>query len=403
VFVSWALAETKYSLGPLFPSVGTLLVYLTPMFLGVSIMTYVLKQDRDSLSQLQSREGALAASQERFEYLYMSSPVPYINIDGEGNVFMVNLAAVRLFDGTEKKILGVSLFEHIFHDNETKMSIILNQLQSHTALSDIEIQFKTLNGHTRWVLLSAFSYGTGQDQLVSLVDITRQKEIDIAKTEFVTLASHQLRTPIAAVRWNLELLRSLHAEPTAEQDLYYKKINRNVERLAGLVNDFLHVSKLELGTFASVPVVTELSAFIRNSLGEFDKMIEDKKLVIKTEFDPEPFKAELDTRLLRIVIDNLLSNAIKYTPNGGAITITYEANDQEISLKVSDTGIGIPIDEKENLFNRFYRASNAERQHTEGTGLGLYIARQAVRKMSGNISVDSVLGQGTTFNVKISL
>lgn len=373
------------------------------MFLGVGIMTYVVKQDRDALSQLRSRQGALAASQERFEYLYMSSPVPYINIDEEGNVFMVNLAAVRLFDGTEKKILGTSLFEHLSHENETRMSIILNQLQNHTALSDVEIQFKTLAGHTRWVLLSAFAYGTGQDQLVSLVDITRQKEIDIAKTEFVTLASHQLRTPIAAVRWNLELLRSVHTEPTTEQDMYYKKITRNVERLAGLVNDFLHVSKLELGTFASAPVVTELSGFIRNSLSEFDKLIEDKKLVIKTEFEPEPFKAELDTRLLRIVIDNLLSNAIKYTPSGGTIAIRYEANNQEISIVVSDTGIGIPADEKDSLFNRFYRASNAEKQHTEGTGLGLYIAKQAVKKMSGNISVDSVLGQGTTFKIKISL
>jgi PAS domain S-box-containing protein len=373
------------------------------MFLGVGIMTYVLKQDRDALSQLRSREGALAASQERFEYLYMSSPVPYINIDGEGNVFMVNLAAVRLFDGTEKKILGVSLFDHLFHDNETRMSIVLNQLQNHTAMSDIEIQFRTLTGDTRWVLLSAFSYGTGQDQLVSLVDITRQKEIDIAKTEFVTLASHQLRTPIAAVRWNLELLRSIHTQPTEEQDTYYKKINRNVERLAGLVNDFLHVSKLELGTFASAPTVIEFSAFIKNSISEFDKLIEDKKLEIKAEFNPEPFTAKLDTRLLRIVLDNLLSNAIKYTPSGGTIFVSYEGTESEVTLVVADTGIGIPIDERDNLFSRFYRASNAEKQHTEGTGLGLYIAKQAVRKMSGNIHVDSVLGQGTTFTIKISL
>jgi signal transduction histidine kinase len=176
-----------------------------------------------------------------------------------------------------------------------------------------------------------------------------------------------------------------------------------VERLAGLVNDFLHVSKLELGTFASVPAVIELSVFIRNSINEFDKLIEDKKLTIKTDFNPETFSVELDTRLLRIVLDNLLSNAIKYTPNGGTITVTYTANDQEITLIVSDTGIGIPIDEKDNLFSRFYRASNAEKQHTEGTGLGLYIAKQAVRKMSGNIHVDSVLGQGTTFTVRISL
>lgn len=401
--VVFALVETKESFGSLFPSPLTLLAYLTPMIIGVGIMTYVLLQDRRALMDLKSREGTLAASQERFEYLYMSSPVPYINIDREGNIFMVNLAAVRLFEGTEQKILGLPLFEHFMHENETRSSIILNQLQNRTPLSDIEIQFQTLEGQMKWVLLSAFSYDNGGDQLVSLVDITRQKEIDIAKTEFVSLASHQLRTPIAATRWNLELLGSVHGDKTEEQVEYYKKINRNVERLASLVNDFLHVSKLELGTFASDSQEIDLAAFITNSIAEFEKIILDKKMKIVTNFQPESFTAALDTRLLRIILDNLLSNAMKYTPANGTVSVGYSVNKSELTITVTDTGIGIPSGEKEKMFTRFYRASNAEKQHAEGTGLGLYIAKLAVKKMSGNISVESIYGHGTTFTVRISL
>lgn len=397
------LFSAKQLLGPVFPSTSTIMLYLTPMLLGVAVMTIVLIQSRESLTKAESREHELAASQERFVNLYKNSPVPYINIDGEGMVSMVNLAGMRLFDAAEKKIIGISLFDHFFHENETRLSILIHQLQNKIVLSDIEIQFKTISGHTKWVLLSAFADGLEGEMLVSLVDITRQKEIDIAKTEFVTLASHQLRTPIAAVRWNLELLQSLHKETTSEQDTYYFKINRNVERLTGLVNDFLHVSKLELGTFASDPQRIELAAFLDNSLGEFDKTIEDKKINIITSYAPDTLFCELDPRLLRITIDNLLSNALKYTPDEGTITVSYEVGKKGIVLSVTDTGIGIPIEEQGYIFNRFYRASNAEKQHAEGTGLGLYIVQQAVIKLGGSISFESIPGKGTSFTMKVKV
>ncbi len=228
--------------------------------------------------------------------------------------------------------------------------------------------------------------------------------MDIAKTEFVTLASHQLRTPIAAVRWNLELLQSTETHLSEVQKLYYQKVNKNVERLASLVNDFLHVSKLELGTFASSPQEVVLATFVHNTLEEFDKSIHDKSLRIETVFDPEDLTAQLDPRLLRIILDNLVSNAIKYTPAEGIIRIVCKkVAPKDMTVTITDTGIGIPADEIGNMFNRFYRASNAEKQHAEGTGLGLYIIKQAVKIMQGEISVQSSLGKGTTFTLKLPL
>lgn len=393
----------RYLLGPYFPSTTTIMAYLAPMVLGVAVTTYLSIRAREALLLSRKREKELEESSGRFEYLYMSSPVPYISIDSNGVIFMVNRASMRLFDARESKILGRSLYDHLTHSNDIRLSILMHQLQNQITISDTEVQFKTLDGDIKWVLLSAFADGLNGEVLVSLMDITRQKEIDLAKTEFVTLASHQLRTPIAAVRWNLELLQSTQRDPNPEQKLYYHKISKNVERLASLVNDFLHVSKLELGTFASSPKEVILAHFIQNTLEEFDKNIQVKELNIQTTFDPEDLAAQFDPRLLRIILDNLVSNAIKYTKQGGTISIEYRSLGKEILLSVADNGIGIPADELDNMFNRFYRATNAEQQHAEGTGLGLYIVKKAVKMMQGEVSVESVLGKGTTFTLKLPL
>jgi two-component system, OmpR family, phosphate regulon sensor histidine kinase PhoR len=401
-------SATRYLLGPyfpdiVFPDITTLMMYLTPMALGVSVMTYVSIRGREALILSRKHEKELEDSRGRFEYLYMSSPVPYININADGVIFMVNRAAMRLFDAREEKILGTSLYDRLTHSNDTRLSILVHQLQNQITISDTEVQFKTNEGDIKWVLLSAFADGLNGEVLVSLMDITRQKEIDIAKTEFVTLASHQLRTPIAAVRWNLELLQATEKDLTAAQELYYYKVNRNVERLASLVNDFLHVSKLELGTFASSQQEVVLSQFINNTVEEFDKSIQDKNLTIETSFDPEELKAELDPRLFRIILDNLVSNAVKYTRTSGTIRIGYQTSKTHVTLTIADNGIGIPPNEIGNMFNRFYRGSNAEKQHAEGTGLGLYIIKKAVKMMSGDVTVESILDSGTTFTLKFPL
>lgn len=383
------------------PDLNTLIIYLLPQFFGLGIMLYVILMSRESVENVKNRERSLMASQERFEYLYLSSPVPYINIDGSGNIFLVNLAAIRLFETTEQKLIGRKLSDFLMHESETKLSIIINQLESRMAISDAELQLKTMDGSVRWVLLSAFAYGSKKEQLVSMVDVTRQKEIDMAKTEFVTLASHQLRTPIAATRWNFELLSSVHQERTPEQQMYYERVGRNIDRLGDLVNDFLHVSKLELGTFASEEQQIELGEFLKSIIVELEKSVKEKGLRIGYDFKPARLEIKVDPRLLRIITTNLITNAVKYTNSGGSIVIAYEKVDNDISFEVRDTGIGVPPGEIDKLFSRFYRATNAQEQHVEGTGLGLYIAKQAVEKMGGSIAVNSTVGQGSTFMFRI--
>lgn len=383
------------------PTMHKVVLYIAPQFFGLGIMLYIVLRNKEKLKNIESQERSLLASQERFEYLYFSSPVPYINIDSKGEIFLVNLAAIRLFDTTEQRLIGTRLVEYLRHDSDTKLSIILNQLENRMSLSDVELQLKSVDGSIKWVLLSAFAYGNKNELLVSLVDITRQKEVDMAKTEFVTLASHQLRTPIAATRWNFELLSEAQTERTAEQELYFDRVNRNIERLTSLVNDFLHVSKLELGTFATDVQRIQLNSFIASALEEFEKMVKEKGLTVNFTCDPKDLEGDFDPRLLRIVVTNLVSNAVKYTPIGGVVTVSCHKFDHEIVFEVADSGIGVPPNEIEKLFSRFYRATNAQLQHVEGTGLGLYIVRQAVEKMGGSITVNSTLGKGTAFSFRL--
>lgn len=394
----FGLAEMLYMF---LPDLNAMILYLAPLFIGLGLMTHMVLVSYDAVEKAKTRERALTASQERFEYLYKSSPVPYININRKGEIFLTNLAALRLFGTTEPELMGKQLVDFLEHESDSKMSIIVNQIQSRAAISDVELRLKTFAGETRWVLLSAFAYGNMKEQLVSMVDITRQKEVDQAKTEFVTLASHQLRTPIASTRWNFELLQEATPERTPEQAEYYERVNRNIGRLTDLVNDFLHVSKLELGTYATDSRTINLEEFLDSVIEELDGAIADREITIIREYEPKRLKLEIDAHLLKMAMTNLVSNAVKYTPEKGTVTVSYLMIERELRIIVRDTGIGIPVDERKKLFTRFYRATNAQEEHVEGTGLGLYIVKQVAEKLKGDITFDSTLGQGSEFTLHL--
>lgn len=375
---------------------------VAPQLIAGVVFLLVIRHNKHVLKSVQSREQALEASRQRFAHVYERSPVPYVNIDRDGDIVMSNLAAMRLLGLSGKRLQGKALVDFFIAKNESAMTILISKLTNHTPLSDIEIQIEDAKGGRHWVLFSVFEFADDGERLVSLLDITKQKEIEAAKTEFVTLASHQLRTPVASVRWNLELLEaSGDITHTPEQQQYYTKINRNVERLVSLISDFLNVSKLELGTFATHPSKIELHEFFAETLDELDEIITQKGIVVTTEFDERVDLITVDKRLLHIVASNLVSNAVKYTPTEGLVTVGYAIDGDALTLTVTDTGIGIPEDERGELFNKFYRASNAQIHETEGTGLGLYLVKKAVVMMEGEIAFETTLDVGTTFTVTL--
>ncbi len=346
------------------------------------------------------------ANRELFEELYENSPVPYVRTRKDGTIIDVNAKALQLFNVRESEVVGSDLFSYLTGDEKTADHIarIPNLVSAGAFVNDQEGIVKRADGEMRWVIVSAFPYANQSESLVTLVDITKQKNIDAAKSEFVSLASHQLRTPISSIKWNMELLSSpLIGTLNDKQKQYVDKVNRSAVRMGLLINDFLDASQLEMGTFEGHAETIELAGFIDEQLEEFVERVMSKQLVVKRAYTPEQLNLTVDSHLLRMVLTNLISNAVKYTPPKGTVTVGYEVHEGQVHISVTDTGMGIPEQDHEKLFGKFFRASNTRESLIEGTGIGLYIVRQAVKKMFGSLSFGSKEGVGTRFVVSLPL
>lgn len=236
-------------------------------------------------------------------------------------------------------------------------------------------------------------------------DITKEKEVDKAKSEFVSLASHQLRTPLSAINWYTEMLLNGDAGTiNDEQKKYLGEVSIGNKRMVALVNALLNVSRLDLGTFIIEPEPTDITAMIKSVLDELRPQIMTKKLQLSEVYDPAiPTQFLADQKLLRMVFQNLLSNAVKYTPEAGSVTVSSTSKGEDLIFSVADSGMGIPASQKDKIFSKLFRADNARESDSEGTGLGLYIVKSVIEQSGGKVWFESVESKGSTFYVSLPL
>ena len=235
--------------------------------------------------------------------------------------------------------------------------------------------------------------------IVVLHDVTREKMIEKMKSEFVSLSAHQLRTPLSAVKWTLKMLLDGDlGEITEEQRDFIEKTYQSNERMINLINALLDVTRIEEGRFLYKPILTNLESVVQFVINSCKEEIERKK--IEFEFIKPKKKLPrviLDVEKMRLAIQNLLENAIRYTEPGGRVTVSLKSGKKEIGVLVKDTGIGIPKDQQERVFTKFFRGANVIRIATEGSGLGLFITKNIIEAHGGKIWFQSVENQGTTF------
>lgn len=232
-------------------------------------------------------------------------------------------------------------------------------------------------------------------------DITQEKEIDKIKSEFVFLASHQLRTPLSTINWYIEMMLSGDAGPINEnQKKYLQEAYEGNHRMVEMVNDLLNVSRLDLGTLTVNLTPVNITELITEVEKEGANTIEEKKLNIEKKIPdnlPEIFS---DIKMMRMLLQNLITNAIKYTPTNGHITVGIEnQNKKEYTITVSDTGYGIPVAAQDKIFTKLYRAENVMEKEITGTGLGLYMVKSIVQQLGGKIWFESKENIGTKFFV----
>lgn len=229
-------------------------------------------------------------------------------------------------------------------------------------------------------------------------DITKQKEVDRMKTEFISLASHQLRTPLTAIKWNLDMLLAGDVgDVSAKQRHMMEQVAASNQRMIDLVSALLDVSHLETGKIVFEKEELDLKQLLENTtFPDLQDKIEQKDIQFTFHIDDTPH-IYTDKKLLCQVYTNLLTNAIKYTPEGGTVSLVIKIEDKVLLSEVKDTGMGIPEKEQEHIFSRFYRGSNIRTVDTSGNGLGLYLVKSIVEAMKGDVWFTSKEGKGTSF------
>ncbi len=246
-------------------------------------------------------------------------------------------------------------------------------------------------------------------------DITKLKEVDQAKSEFISLASHQLRTPITTMSWYLEMLLEGDAGALSKkQEDYVEKLYAAARQMNDILKSFLYVLRLETGDMKVHPVKMDLAKLGQETLEEFAVSIRNKQIDVSESCSGlSPFS--IDPDIAKIILQNLISNAIKYTPEKGSVHISCahaaagssvggrEVSEESMVITVQDSGIGIPQKDQEKIFTRFFRADNAKTADPDGNGLGLYIVNKMTALMKGSVWFESEEGKGTTFYLALPL
>jgi signal transduction histidine kinase len=204
------------------------------------------------------------------------------------------------------------------------------------------------------------------------------------------------------MKWNLEMVGDeLREKKEAEMLGLVTVAYDQADNMADLVEQFLNVSRIELGKLSVTPIMINLAILMRDVIADQQVNAQEKKQELVVELDSAIREIPLDKTLLRVVVQNLLSNAIKYTPEKGKVTVSLTAENTYAKMVFKDTGIGIPKHQQKELFGKLFRADNAVTSGQEGNGLGLYLVKEVIQIAGGNISFESEVGKGTTFTVVI--
>ncbi|MDZ7726293.1 MAG: ATP-binding protein [Candidatus Campbellbacteria bacterium] len=325
-----------------------------------------------------------------------------IYTDKDGNIEMLNPQAKAMLKLHNEDVEGTNISEPTDSERFEKLRSMISP--------ENELDRETLNFSEDFIVeVTTVTVKNDKNKetgrLVILHDISKERALDNLKIEFISVATHQMRTPLSAIKWAFEILLSSDDEKMAP-DL--KKIAENgfesTQRILKIVNNFLDVDAMESLNVDYVFAPVSISKVIEKIFSEVSIQAREKsiELVYKNEGENLPY-VQADQEQLTVVMQNLIENALKYTIEEGNITVKAEVKDNNMVVSVSDEGIGISESESENIFTKFFRAENAKRVETDGNGLGLHTAKRIVEKHGGTIWFESQMGKGTTFYFTIPL
>ncbi len=247
--------------------------------------------------------------------------------------------------------------------------------------------------------------GTRIGSLVILHDVSREKIVERMKTEFVSIAAHQLRTPLSAIKWTLKMMLDGDlGEISIEQREFLNKTYRSNERMITLINDLLNVTRIEEGRYLYRPILSDIALVLKFVINSYQEEAKKRQITLKFKQVKKIIpKVLLDIEKMKLAFQNLIDNALKYTFAKGKVVVTLDSNGKEVVVSVKDSGVGIAEEQKKRVFTKFFRGTNVIKMETDGSGLGLFITKNIIVSHDGRIWFESKPGKGTTFYFAIPI
>lgn len=365
----------------------------------------------DDTKQLQSE---LSQASFKTEALMNAMTEGVVVVDASGQITLMNTAAAFMTGWSTVSAIGLDYRTPLklglkSHDGSVQASDPLGQaLTSGQAVSSNDMLLTSKDGKTVLLAVNATAVpaedGTAAGGILVMRDVTKQKELERQKDEFISTASHEMRTPVAAIEGYLSLLLNPKVATIDERArALVEKAHNNTGHLGALFRDLLSVTKMEDGTKKLTHEAVNLSDMVNSVVSDMQFVAANKKLSLSIAGQSSTGAATIQQSMyvmanperLREVVMNLIENAIKYTPSG-SVTVATQGTGQEVTFSVTDTGPGIAPEDQPHLFEKFYRVAKTARA-VNGTGLGLYLCRSVIESFGGHVSVSSAPGQGSTF------
>lgn len=359
------------------------------------------------LEDLENEKAELRQANLKDEAILSNLGEGLVVTDENRTIIVINQAALKMIGRQRDDVVGNQWPEiQGIENDEDYTPPIIQALEKETTVTVTDAEYLHSNGTRFPVAITASPFIMDKQIVGGIVifrDITQEREIDKAKTELVSLASHQLRTPLTSVSWFTELLLSGDAGTvTDEQKEYLQDILHENQRMVSLVNALLDVSRIDMGTFRVEPEEADIVDIAKSLVKSVQPIASESGVGLEATYEEIP-RMQLDVKLMSIVIENLLSNAIKYSLGKGTVRLSVQREEDSVLLQVADEGIGIPLMQQNKIFTKLFRADNVKANETTGTGLGLYIAKAIIDYSGGEIYFESEEGKGTTFFVRIPL
>ena len=381
-----------------------------------SLILWVRRQKTDDNTS--SLKNKLSAVESKSDVVINAIDDGVLAISKDGNIELINPSAQQIIGWDQGDALGLnwkSVLKLVTSDGKDVEDLenpIAQSLSKNQPTHNDKLFLLTSSEKRILVSIVSSPVGTdGEGIIVVFRDITKEKAEEREQAEFISTASHEMRTPVASIEGYLGLAlnpATAHIDEKARD--FITKAHESAQHLGRLFQDLLDISKVEDGRMKNNPKIINVNEFLKDIFDGLATKADEKQLnyifmpdIIDEgkEKSLQPiFYANIDPDHFREVVSNLIENAIKYTPSG-EVVVNVTGDDKQISVSVKDSGIGIPAEDIPHLFQKFYRVDNSDTREIGGTGLGLYLSRRLAEAMSGNLRVESKYKEGSTFYLEI--